>query len=302
MRLLTFLLLCVIWGTTWIGIKISLEGLPPFQGAALRFTVALILLSGFIIIKKIPLRIPRRDFLIVSASAFLMYTLDYGLIYWGEQFLSAGVTAIFFATFPLFTGLGSAVFLRQEKLSKVRFFGLLLGMAGITIVFLDQLLITQFNPLVMWGALAVIGGAAGGALSIILVKKYLTSLNPVSLSFHQMLQGTIFLYFFSYLLEPASSITLTWRVILAVIYLGALGSALAFALYYWLLQQWSPITLSLIIYITPLVALVVDYLIFREVIHPRAVVGMLIIFGGITFVQINRETLLRMRRTLAKIR
>lgn len=99
MPFLVFFFLCVVWGTTWIAIKISLEGLPPFLGASLRFSLALLLLLSYIVWKSISLRLPRRDFLVIASSAFLMYALDYGLIYWGEQYLSAGVTAIFL---PLF--------------------------------------------------------------------------------------------------------------------------------------------------------------------------------------------------------
>jgi len=227
-----------------------------------------------------------------------MYVLDYGFIYWGEQYLSAGVTAIFFATFPLFTGIWTTFLLRSERFHWNKFIGLLLGLTGVTIVFFDQLLLTQFDRNVMQGAGAIVAGAAGGAMSVVLIKKHLFKVNPVSLSFHQMAQGVLFLLFFSLLLEDHHGIHISLRVMSAVIYLGAAGSALAFALYYWLLQEWSAITLSLIIYITPLVALVVDYLVFGEVIQPEAVLGMLIIFSGLVFVQLD---FVRLRRTLRKL-
>ena len=294
MPLLTFFFLCVVWGTTWIAIKISLEGLPPFLGASLRFTLALLLLGGYIFWKKIPIRMNKKDFWIVTSSAFLMYTLDYGLIYWGEQYLSAGVTSIFFATFPLFTGLWAIFLFRSEKFYWNKFLGLILALAGIAVVFFDQLLSTRFDRMVSWGIAAIILGAAGGAMSVVLVKKYLARINPVALSFHQMLQGVIFLFFFSFILESWNFSQLTPRVALAVCYLGMFGSALAFALYYWLLQQWSAITLSLIIYITPLVALLVDFLVFAEVIHLQAALGMLIIFSGIAFVQFTPQQLFRL--------
>ena len=101
MKLLGFIVLCFIWGTTWLAIKFTLEGLPPFFGAALRFVVAAILLLIYVAIRKISLRINRKEFWIIAFSAFLIYALDYGLIYWGEQYLEAGVTAIFFSTFVL---------------------------------------------------------------------------------------------------------------------------------------------------------------------------------------------------------
>jgi len=287
MRYIIFFFLCLVWGTTWIAIKLSLEGFPPFLGAGFRFSLALILLGIFIAVRKIPLKMPRQDFKIVSISAFLMYGVDYGLIYWGEQYLSAGVTAIFFATFPLFTGIWATFLFKNEKFYWNKFTGLVLGFAGIAVVFSDQLLQTRFNHQIILGSAAIIIGAAGGAMTAVLVKKYLSGFNPVALSFHQLAQGTVFLFLIGFLLEGFHGFTLNSRVIGAVIYLGAIGSALAFALYYWLLQKWTATSLSLIIYITPLVALVVDYLVFGEVIQPRSVLGMFIIFSGIALMQLK---------------
>jgi drug/metabolite transporter (DMT)-like permease len=276
-----------VWGTTWIGIKISLEGLPPFLGASIRFSIALIFLAVFIRIKRISLRISKRLLGIISLSAFLMYTLDYGLIYWGEQYLSAGVTSIFFATFPLFTGISAIFLLKNEMFSWNKFIGLMLGLVGVAIVFLDQLLQTEFDRQVILGSFAIIMGAASGAMSVVLVKKYLSSINPVALSFYQMIQGIVFLYVIGFSLERSYDLQVNLRVGLAVVYLGAVGSALAFALYYWLLQKWSAVSLSVIVYIIPIVALIVDYLVLSEVIHPRAVLGMLVIFSGVAFVQLR---------------
>ncbi|MEJ2048568.1 MAG: EamA family transporter [Calditrichota bacterium] len=298
-QFLTFAFLCTVWGTTWVAIKISLEGLPPFGGAALRFTIALALLFLYARLNKISLKMNRKNFVVVAFSAFLMYPIDYGLIYWGEQYLSAGVTAIFFATFPLFTGIWATFLFRNEKFHWNKFIGLTLAIVGIAIVFLDQLLITQFERTVMMGTLAIILGAAGGSMSVVIIKKYLTGVNSVSLSFHQMLQGVIYLMFFSLVAENYSDFHPNLRVILAVIYLGLFGSAIAFALYYWLLQKVSAITLSLIIYITPIVAIVVDYFMFDQVIEFRAIIGMLIIFSGIAFVEMNIR---RMNQYLRKLR
>ena len=297
-QFLTFAFLCTVWGTTWVAIKISLEGLPPFGGAALRFTIALLLLFLYTRLNNISLKMNRKNFMVVAITAFLMYPIDYGLIYWGEQYLSAGVTAIFFATFPLFTGIWATFLFRNEKFHWNKFIGLMLGIAGIIIVFLDQLLITQFERTVAMGTLAIILGAAGGSMSVVIIKKYLTGVNHISLSFHQMLQGVIYLFLFSAVTESYADFHPNLRVILAVVYLGLFGSAIAFALYYWLLQKVSAITLSLIIYITPIVAIIVDYFMFGEVIEIRAIIGMIIIFSGIAFVEMNRSNVNRFLKIL----
>ena len=216
-----------------------------------------------------------------------MYVFDYGFIYWGEQYLSAGVTAILFGTFVLFTALWSYFLFQNEHFYWHKFVGLILGMVGISTVFFDQLLKTQFNMSVIFGSLAIVAGAAGGALSVVIVKKHLSHVNAISLTFYQMVLGTLFLAIIGGLVERHAHFNITPKVIYAILYLGCIGSALAFGLYYWLLQHMSAITLSLIIYITPVVAVIFDYLFFGEIINLRALVGMMIIFSGIALIQIQ---------------
>ncbi len=295
MQVLVFLFLCLVWGTTWLAIKVTLEGFPPFIGAAMRFIVAVSLLLLYAYFRRISLRLNRQTFRIIFISAFLMYVFDYGLVYWGEQYVSAGITAIFFATFPLFTGIWSNFLFREERFRWNRFLGLVLGLSGVVIVFVDQLFRTPFHEQVILATIAITLGAAGGAMSIIIVKKYLPHVNAVSLTFHQMLLGLFFLLLIGIAVEDLQRIHLNERVIWAILYLGAVGSALAFALYYWLLKKVSAITLSLIIYITPIVAVIADYFFFGEVIYFRTMVGTAVIFAGITLNQFDLQTWQRLR-------
>jgi drug/metabolite transporter (DMT)-like permease len=285
MQIAVFLFLCILWGTTWIAIKISLEGFPPFTGASIRFAMALCILFPYVRWNKVSLRINKNQIAPLSLSALLMYVFDYGLIYWGEQHLSAGVTAIFFATFALFTALWANFVFRNERFRSNKLVGLLLGFAGIVMVFYDQLIITHFSSGVIAGSTAVVLGAAGGALSVVIVKKYLTGISSTALAFNQMLIGLGFLAAIALLFESRPTAIAPLKIWLAILYLGGVGSALAFGLYYWLLQQMSAITLSLIIYITPVIALIADFLYYGTVIHYRSVIGMVVIFLGIALTQ-----------------
>lgn len=285
MKAFRFALLCFIWGFTWLAIKISLEGMPPYLGASFRFVLALIILSLYNLWKKIPLRVSRKEFRLLAVSGFLVYTIDYGLIYWGEQYINAGVAAIFFATFPLFTSIISNFLFRHEPFQGRQFFGLLIGFLGIIIVFYDQLVITQFDRWVLFGSFAIIIGSVSAALSLIIVKKYLHSMHPFTLTFHQLWIGTLPLLLLGLFFEDIHSIHLNIRILSAVLYLSIAGSAIAFLLWYRLLQQISAITLSLIIYITPIVALVGDYIVFKEIVPLRSFIGMAVVFIGIHQIQ-----------------
>jgi drug/metabolite transporter (DMT)-like permease len=289
MKALAFSILCLIWGSTWIAIKISLEGIPPVLGAGLRFVVSILVLLLVIFFKRLSLKIQKKFFWISALTGFLVYSLDYGLIYWAEQHLSAGVTSIFFATFVLFTTIGANFIFQQEGFKWRTFLGVWVGFVGVTIVFFDQLIMTQFAFLVILASMAVILSAACAGLSTVIIKKYLSDMNPVVLSFYQLIVGTFFLLVVGLLAEDIGQIQLNLRVLGAVIYMGIFGSALAFVLYYWLLKRMSAITLSLIIYITPVVALILDFLFFGELISFQAVMGMVVIFVGIGLTQYNKS-------------
>ena len=146
----------------------------------------------------------------------------------GTTGASAGVTAISFATFALFTALWSNFVFRNERFRANKLIGLLLGFAGIVVVFFDQLIITHFSSRVIAGSAAVVLGAAGGAMSIVIVKKYLTNINPASLAFNQMLMGFVFLGLIALLFEPRPTTVASLKIWLAILYLGGVGSALAF--------------------------------------------------------------------------
>ncbi len=285
MAYLVFAMLSFIWGTTWIAIKITLEGIPPFLGATVRFAIAIILLLAFGWLSRVSLKIARKDYRVLLASAFFMYVFDYGFVYWGEQYLSAGVTAIFFATFPIFIGLFSNFVVKSEHLGLPHILGTLLGFLGVFIIFYDQLVRTHFDTQIILATVAVVLGAAGGALSTVLVKKHLHHVPAVPLTIHQMFWGAVFLGILAVLQGEPSRVHLTPRVAYAALYLGAIGSALAFASYYWLLKKISALTVSFIIYITPVIALFIDRLLFRTAITWQILVGSSLIFAGITVSQ-----------------
>jgi drug/metabolite transporter (DMT)-like permease len=163
--------------------------------------------------------------------------------------------------------------------------GLVLGCLGMVILFYDQLMVTRFDRRVVLAALALVTGAAGGSLSLVLVKGHLNKVNPFLLTFHQSWMGVIFLAFIGMFLESGHSLQITGKVGLSILYLAVLGTALAFVLYYRLLQTMSALTMALIPYITPIVALAADYLVFGETLTVRAAVGIVVIFAGIGLTQ-----------------
>ncbi len=276
-----YLLLCFIWGTSWVAIKFSLTGFPPLLGAALRFAAASLILFGYARWRGIPVAPSRVLWRPLLISSVLVYVLDYGLIYWAEQYLAAGVTAIFFSTFPLFTALFANFLFRSEPFRPRVQVGLGLGFLGVLVIFERELLQTRFEPILAAASLGVLTAAAAGSVSSLIVKKRLSAVDPVALSLQQMVFGAVALLAIGLAVGESRALHATPKALLAVLYLGLAASALAFVLYYWLLQKLSAITLSLLVFVLPVVAVLFDWLLLGQKLAPQTAVGMLIILGGV---------------------
>lgn len=283
----TLALLSLVWGTTWIAIKISVNTIPPLTGAAMRFALALLILFAVARMRGIDLTPPAGAFRAIFWSAFFLYPMDYGLIYWGEQYLNAGTTAVFFATFPLFTAVSANFLFRSEPFRWPPYIGLMLGFAGTTVVFFDQLDLSVTTGLTALAAGAVLLSALSAALSLVITKVHLGGMSSLSLTLHQMLWGTLMLAVLSGLAGEWPDFRVTPGALAAVAYLGVVGSAMAFVLYYWLLKTMSAIALSYIIYVTPLVALVAGWLALGEVLSWQTLAGTVIIFTGIALSRVG---------------
>jgi drug/metabolite transporter (DMT)-like permease len=281
--------LCLVWGLNWIAIKISLQDLPPIISAASRFFLASLVLIFYMKWKGLPLKFDKREFKLLLVTAFLTYATDYGLIYWAEQYLSAGVTAIFFSTFALFTAIFSNFIFKSETFSRNKFTGLLTGLVGIALVFYDQLALTRFSLVVIMACAAVIIAGASAAAATVIVKKFLGHMNPVILSFHQLWMGTVFLGIAAAAAEDPREAHFGVRALLAVIYMAVMSSAVAFAVYYKLLREMSAVSLSFTIYIIPVVALLGDFVFMGEVIPLGSFTGMFIIFSGIWISRLDKK-------------
>ncbi|MEJ2144982.1 MAG: EamA family transporter [Acidobacteriota bacterium] len=288
MSLLVFGLLCFVWGFSWVAIKLTLEGFPPFLGAGLRFLLAVPLLALFVAWRRVPVRLPMAVVKLVFVTAVLTYAFDYGLIYWAEQHLSAGVTAILFATFPIFTGLFSRWLLPGERLGAGVFIGLLLGFGGVFVTYSDSLGSGAAADSVSLATAAVVVGAAGGALATVLIKKDLVGLHPATLTLWQMMFGSVGLLAFSMATETRPVLVPGWPALFGLAYLSVIASALAFSLYYWLLSQSRAVSVSTMIFVTPIVALLADAIVFGGGIRLRVIAGMMLVFSGIAVAELPR--------------
>jgi drug/metabolite transporter (DMT)-like permease len=282
--LLVWLLLCIVWGTTWIFIKLGLADLPPVSFAALRFTVACLILLPVLLIRKIEMPKDRAIWMIIFITGLLQFFFNYGLLFWGEQYITSGLAAVLQATIPAF-GLGLARIYVGEQITSLKIISILLGLAGVAVIFREQLFLN--GQMAFLGSLAVVVGAFGAAYASVLTKAKGAGTNPASLVFGQMLVGQIPLWLVGFATEGSPFyFRWTWQAVICVLYLAVAGSIIAFWLYYWLLTKIDVTRAMMISFVTPLVAVFVGSF-FGEKLDFKTLLGGILILLSVFLIVIR---------------
>jgi drug/metabolite transporter (DMT)-like permease len=281
-----FLLLCCIWGSTWMFIKLGLRDLPPLSFAAARFLLATAILAGVVAARRA--RLPRgREWLLLAQTGVLAFGLNYGLLFWGEQHISSGLAALLQATIPVFGMLLAHPYLPGERLNARKLAGALLGVAGVGVIFSHQL--GAEGSMALWGSAAVVAGAAFVAWANVLVKAKGLRLEASVLSAGQMACGFVALASAALLLE-GSPAKLRWTplAVVCLLYLTLVGSVAAFLLFYWLVRHVDVTKTMLIALVTPLAAVLLGVAALGEEISWRTVAGGAVIMSGVALVVLRR--------------
>jgi drug/metabolite transporter (DMT)-like permease len=293
LEVIVWLILCAIWGTTWIFIKIGLEDLPPITFAAFRFTLAAALMG--ILINRLGLRLPdtRRAWVLAAGTGFLQFAVNFSAVFWSEQYITSGLGAVLQATITLFGLILARYYLSDEKLTLAKVTGVVTGIAGIAIVFMDQLRVE--NRLAFFGCVAVVIGSFAAAQASILVKAKGGGIHPASLVFAQMVCGLPFIIAYAALRE-GSPLNIHWtpRAIGSVLYLSLLGTIAAFWLYYWLLGKIESTKVMMISLVTPLIAVIVGAVALGETMPPQTGFGGLLILASIGLILLRKRSVSQM--------
>lgn len=285
---LVWLVLCGIWGSTWLFIKLGLKDLPPLTFAGIRFVIACAILFSIIRIRGIRLPRGRADWILLAVTGILSFGLNYGLVFWGEQHISSGLAALLQATLPAFGLVFAHFHLPGERLSWTKIGGVVLGVCGVAVVFSNQLAVAGRQALA--GCVALILSAACAAYSNVLVKAHGKKLNPAIMAAGQMLFGLLLLLAVGLPLE-GNPFRFHWTpmAVVAMLYLAIVGSVIAFLLYYWLVLHMEVTKSMLIALVTPVVAVILGMIVLDEEFGWRTLAGGALIMLGIAFIVVRRN-------------
>jgi len=284
-----WLILCGIWGSTWLFIKLGLADLPPLTFAGIRFLVASLILSALILARGVRWPRSRRDWSLIAIVGLLQFTLNYGLVFWGEQYIPSGLAAVLQSTFPAFGLVIAHLYLPYERLTTRKVVGVLMGVVGVAIIFSDQLTIA--GHLALLGSVALVASAFFGAYSNVLVKAYAMEIDPQVLAAGQMIFGFPPLLIIGVATE-GNPFRFHWTMtaVISLAYLVVVGSVIAFALYYWLVRHMEVTKTMLIALVTPVVAVVIGMSVLHEKLNWRLFAGAACIISGIGLIVLrNRQ-------------
>ncbi|MCF6139157.1 DMT family transporter [Pseudalkalibacillus berkeleyi] len=297
MIFLNYILVCVIFGTTFLFIKIGIEaGATPILSGGVRFTIAGLLVLAYYAMKKEQVKqaLLSKPLIVVG---FCITFMTFSTLYWAEQFITSGLAAVLSATGPMMILLIQR-HRNEVSLDSLQIVGLIVALAGVLFISLPGLN-GVWSYMWMLGCIAVLIGEFGYGYGSVFSKRHFASeqrFSPFLMNGVQMFYGGVMLIAFSYLVEKPSfaSLFANSNAQVSMIYLIIIGSIGGHGLYYWLISKTNPVFPSTWLYVSPLIAIFVGYLFLQEVVSPLMILGAFLIIFGVLLS--NRHSIMKLVR------
>ena len=279
---LAFIALGLVWGSSFLWIKIAVTEIGPLLLVSLRLLFGILALVSVAAFTRPAFPKDRNTWLALTFLGLINNALPYTLISWGEQYIDSSVAAILNSTTPLFTMIVAHLLLSDDRMTRSRISALLIGFAGIVI------LLTRDTGLEfrgsMEGKLAVLVASISYAFASVYARRVTKGLTPVVQAAIPLLGANLLIWTITPMAESPLTfpqLPVTW---LAIIWLGVVGVALAFFLYFYLLHTVGPTRTVLVTYIFPLVGVILGVIFLQEHLDWQLAVGAILIVGSIVVV------------------
>jgi len=274
----------IIWGTTFMFIKIALNTVPPFMIGGVRYLVGGVTLATILRARGRRLPAPA-EWLPYAILGFLMFVLGNGGVAWSEQYLSTGLTAVVVGTNPFWMVSVNAVMSDDHHLRPRQWAGLAIGFSGIVmLVWPDISFAGRGSRTLLAGVLALQIGSIGWAIGSSYARKRLASTDILGSAALQMIFGGILMLLIGGALGEWGRVSFTAKTTLALAYLTFVGAVVAFAAYSYALQHLPISIVSLYTFVNPVIAVGLGVWLMGEAFHARMIVAAAVIFTGILVV------------------
>jgi drug/metabolite transporter (DMT)-like permease len=280
---LIFLALGFFWGSSYLFIKIGVDnGLQPFTLIMFRLLIGFVLLASVVAIAREPLPREPRTYGHLFVMGVINIAIPFSLITYAEQTVDSSLAAVINGAVPLFVIVIAALFLKGETVTLNRVAGLIVGFIGVAVlVGLDFTDLGSANTL---GELALIGATVSYAVGNVYAKAHVHGLRPMIPAVFQVFFGLLVTGALAFLTEHPLAVVPAPEALLAVVWLGLLGSGLAYLSYFRILQHWGATRTSMVAYLLPVVGIGLGALVLHEAVTISTLIGAVLVIGGIALV------------------
>lgn len=279
----------IVWGTTFLGIRIAVESIPPWFVAGIRQLVAAVLLLLILLYNKELKWIGWKNFRIQILFSMLMLIVANGMTTVAEEHISSSLASLITASSPILIFIGS-IFIGLEKFTFRSLLGIILGFGGIVLIFKDGLH-DLANPNYLWGLVAIFIGVVGWSLGSIFTKKLNLQHQNISMNlFYQFSVAAIIQIIFGFLFSKEIIVSQwTLKSFAAMVYLGIFGSVAAYFAFHYALKKVSPTQISLLSYINTIIAIFLGWLVLNEKISAEFLASTVMIILGVFMTNYKKE-------------
>jgi drug/metabolite transporter (DMT)-like permease len=287
--LFSLLIVGVVWGTTYLGIRVAVESIPPWFVTSIRQGIAAILVLGILLYKKQLSWIGWKNIKFQLIPSLLMIVIANGFTTIAEQTLPSGLTSILCALSPILIFVGGILFgIEKPKLKGL--IGVLLGFIGVVFIFrngLEDILDPNYKTGILFLSIAILSWSAGTVYS----KKHIHKSNNIALNlFYQFTISSVIQFVLAFIFSSNTDVN-TWslRSISAVLYLAIFGSVLAFFAYHYALKKVSAVQVSILNYVNTIIAVFLGWLLLDEVITFDFIIATVLIILGVFIINYKKK-------------
>lgn len=280
---LIFLALGFFWGSSYLFIKIGVDhGLQPFTLIMFRLLIGLVLLASVVAIAREPLPRDPRTYGHLFVMGVINIAIPFSLITFAEQTVDSSLASVINGAVPLFVIVIAALFLKGETVTVNRLAGLAIGFIGVAI--LVGLDVAQLGAANTVGELALVGATISYAVGNVYAKAHVHGLRPMIPAVFQVFFGFLVTGVLAFATEAPLSVAWVPESLFAVVWLGLLGSGLAYLSYFRILQHWGATRTSMVAYLLPVVGILLGAIVLSEAVSWTTLLGAALVIGGIALV------------------
>jgi drug/metabolite transporter (DMT)-like permease len=272
--------LCVIWGTTWMAIRVLVHYVPPIRAAGIRLLIGAAVLLAVVFVRRLPWPKRSREWFFVCVLALTMMGIPFGLLFWAEQFVTSSMTAVFYATTPLIVSLLTPLVLKKS-VPRGALMAMLCAVGAIAYLFNFSLRTSARETL---GGVVILAAVLCSAISAVIAKREMKNVNAIVSTAIQLVVGGVALCAVAAFAEQGQPADWNVKSISALLFLALVGSAVAFTLWYALVKYLPPYKLTTTNLVVPFIAIAEGALILQESITAAMFITAVIVAGAVAVV------------------